>query len=70
MDQSHPLSENILPEPIEAYIEQISHLMGLPIHPEHQPGVVENLKQLQRVAQIFLDYPLPEDIEAAARFQP
>ncbi len=59
-----------LPEDLTAYIEQMSHLIDLPIHPDYQPGVVENFYQLQMIAQVFLGFSIPEDIEAAPRFQP
>lgn len=58
------------PEDIAPYIDQISKLIDLPIHPDHRPSVVENFYNLQMIAQVFLDYPIPEEIEAAARFQP
>ena len=58
------------PEDVAAYIEQMSTLIDLPLHPDHRPGVVENFYRIQMVARFFLDYPLPDEIEAAARFQP
>jgi hypothetical protein len=57
-------------EDVANYIEQTSNLINLPLYPDHLPGVVENFHQLQMIAQLFLDYSIPEDIEAAARFQP
>jgi hypothetical protein len=65
MDQSSQF-----PDDVAVYIDQISNLINLPIHPDHHSGVVENFFQLQMIAQVFLGFSIPEDIEVAARFQP
>jgi len=59
-------------EPFDAeqYVEQAAALVGLPLHPEHKPGVIANMSRIQKVASLFLDFPLPDDVEAAPVFQP
>jgi hypothetical protein len=48
----------------------MSILLDLPLHPDHRPGVLENLYRTQAIARLFLEFPLPETIEAAPVFQP
>lgn len=58
------------PKDLEAYVEQMSILLDLPLHPDHRPGVLENLYRTQMVARFFLEFPLPETIEVAPVFHP
>ena len=51
-------------------VEQIAALIGLPISVEHQPGVVANFERIQAVAQLVMEFPLPDTIEAAPVFEP
>jgi len=53
-----------------AYVDQAAALIGLPIPPECHQSVVENFDRITTVAQLFLDFPLPEDIEIAPVFEP
>ncbi len=53
-----------------AYVEQAAALIGLPIPPEYHQSVVENFERIQTVAQLFLEFPLPEDTEIAPVFEP
>ncbi len=55
---------------VEQYVEQAAALIGLPLHPEHKPGVVANLSRIQKVASLFMDFPLPDDVDVAPVFQP
>ncbi|MEB3338273.1 MAG: DUF4089 domain-containing protein [Leptolyngbyaceae bacterium] len=48
----------------------MTELLGLPLSPEYQPGVVENFTKLAAIADLIMDFPLPEDIEIAPVFQP
>jgi hypothetical protein len=58
------------PADLNAYVEQMSILLELPLHPDHFPGVVENLYRTQAIARLFLEFPLPDTVEAAPVFQP
>lgn len=58
------------PQDLQACVEQLSILLDLPLHPDHLPGVLENLYRTQAIAHLFLDFPLPATVEAAPVFQP
>lgn len=58
------------PQDLETYVEQMRVLLDLPLHPDHRPGVLENLYRTQAIAHLFLEFPLPESVEAAPVFQP
>jgi hypothetical protein len=53
-----------------AYVDQAAALIGLPIPDEYHQSVVENFERIQTVAQLFLEFPLPEDTETAPVFEP
>lgn len=52
------------------FIEQMSRAIDLPIPPESQPGVVENMKNMAEIARLVTDFPLPESVEPAPKFTP
>jgi hypothetical protein len=52
------------------YVEQTAQLIDLPIPPEYRPGVVENFARIAAIAQLFTEFPLPEEIEPAPVFEP
>jgi hypothetical protein len=54
----------------ESYVLQAAALAGLEIEPAHMPGVIENLQRSAAIARVFLDFPLPDDIEPAATYKP
>ncbi len=51
-------------------VDQIAALIGLPLNPEHRPGVVTNFERIQAIAQLVMEFPLPDLIEAAPVFKP
>lgn len=53
-----------------AYVEQTASIVGLPIPPEYYQGVVENFERITIVAQLVMDFPLPEETEIAPVFEP
>lgn len=53
-----------------AYVDQAAALIGLPIPDEYHQSIVENFERIQTVAQLFLEFPLPEDTEVAPVFEP
>lgn len=55
---------------LDHYLDAAAALIGLPIPDECRPGVLENLERMQQVAQAFLSFPLPPDIEPASTFEP
>lgn len=54
----------------EQFVDQMAELVDLPLQPEHRPGVVANLERIQTIAQLVIDFPLPEAIEVAPVFEP
>jgi len=45
-------------------------LVGLPLQPDHRPGVIENFARITAIAQLVTEFPLPEEIEVAPIFEP
>jgi Protein of unknown function (DUF4089) len=54
---------------IEAYVDHAAPLVGLTLTPEQRDGVVRNLATTFAVAQLVLDFPLPDDVDAAPVFE-
>jgi len=54
---------------IEAYVDHAASLVGLTLTPEQRDGVVRNLATTFAVAQLVLDFPLPDDVDAAPVFE-
>lgn len=52
------------------HVDQVAHLLELPITPEYRPGVTENFARITAIAHLFLEFPLPDEIEVAPVFQP
>ncbi|MGB7441657.1 MAG: DUF4089 domain-containing protein [Coleofasciculaceae cyanobacterium] len=52
------------------YVEQMSQLLDLPLKPEYRPGVVDNMTKLAAIASLVMQFPLPEEVEAAPVFEP
>ena len=55
---------------IETYVQQALHLLELSVPPEQLPSIVENFERVRTIAQPVLDFPLPDDLEAAPTFEP
>lgn len=55
---------------IDRWVDQTAAVMDLPLSPDHRPGVVDNASRIWAIAQLFLDFPLPETIEPAPVFDP
>jgi len=51
-------------------VDHIAALIGLPLDPEYRPGVATNFERLQAIAQLVMEFPLPDTIEAAPVFEP
>lgn len=54
----------------ETFVRQSAALSGFTISPEQMPGVVSNIKRIVPLARLFLDYPLPDEVELASVFKP
>lgn len=53
-----------------AYLKAASAEIGLGIDAGYQTDVTGDLKRLARVAEFLMQFPLPQDVEAAPVFQP
>ncbi|HEY9881310.1 MAG TPA: DUF4089 domain-containing protein [Leptolyngbyaceae cyanobacterium] len=54
----------------EAYVDQMSAFIRLPIPAELRAGVIENVERIWKVAQPVIEFHLPDDLEAAPTFEP
>jgi hypothetical protein len=54
----------------EAVIDAMAPLLGLPIGPEHRPGVVLNLAVTARLAALVVDFPLEDEADPAPVYVP
>ena len=52
------------------YVRQSAQLLNLAIPPEQMASVVENFERVHTIAQPILDFPLPDNLESAPRFEP
>lgn len=55
---------------MDEFVEVMSEMVGLPIPEEYRESVVANMERIQTVAQFVLEFPLPDEIEAAPVFEP
>jgi hypothetical protein len=55
---------------LEALVKQLALLIDLPLDRDLQPGVVEQFRQIAAIAQLVMEFPLPEEIEPASVFEP
>lgn len=55
---------------LELWVEQMAALVALPLQPDHFPGVVANFERIQAIANLVMELPLPDDVEAAPMFEP
>ena len=54
----------------EAYLEQASPLVGIPIDAAYREGVVRNLALIARMAELVMSFPLAPTDEPAPVFVP
>ena len=55
---------------IASYVDHAAPLMGLTLTPEQRDGVIRNLATTFAVAQLVMEFPLPDDVDAAPVFHP
>ncbi len=53
-----------------AYAERAAAAVGLPLSAERMPAVAQQVAILLAAAALVLDFPLPDDEEAAPVFEP
>jgi hypothetical protein len=47
------------------YVDAAAAAVGLPIAPEHRPGVILNLERLAAMAQLVMSFPLADETAPA-----
>jgi hypothetical protein len=51
-------------------VDLLSQLLQLPLDPEYRPGVIANLLRTAEIAQLVMEFPLPDSLEVAPTFDP
>ncbi len=52
------------------YVEQAALLLDLQLRDEYRNSAIANFKKIQAIAKLVNEFPLPQDIEAAPKFEP
>ena len=52
------------------YVDQTALLLDLKLRDEYRISVIENFEKIQVIAKLVNEFPLPENIEAAPKFEP
>ena len=55
---------------IATYVDRMAPLMGLRLTAEQREGVIRNLTTTFAVARLVMDFPVPDDVDAAPVFEP
>lgn len=63
------MSDVSLSDPAQL-VDLMAAVLQIPLAPEHRPGVIANFVRNTEVAQLVLEFPLPEAVEAAPIFEP
>ena len=59
-----------MPPPDDPQLDALASLVGLEIAPAHRAGTLDNLQRIAALAALFMEFPLPPEIEAAPVFSP
>ena len=54
----------------QAYVSQTASLLGLPLAPDHLPGVTASFLQLSETADLLAEFSCPPTLESAPVFEP
>jgi hypothetical protein len=58
------------PSEVMAYAERTAAAIGLTLDPARKPAVAQQLSAMLAAAALVLEFPLPDDVEAAPVFEP
>jgi hypothetical protein len=64
------MAESPTPEELGAFVDETAKRIGLPIAPEHRPGVIQFTGVLLASAALVMEFPIPDDVEPAPVFEP
>jgi hypothetical protein len=62
--------DHMKPEQVEATVDALAAAVGMPIAAECRAGVLQNWALMHGIAQAYLHFPLPADVEPASTFTP
>jgi Protein of unknown function (DUF4089) len=51
-------------------VDLLAATLHIPLDPQHRPGVIANFERSAEIAQLVMEFPLPETLEAAPVFEP
>jgi hypothetical protein len=51
-------------------VDLLAQTLQIPLDPDHRPGVIANLARTAEIAQLVMEFPIPDQIEAAPVFEP
>jgi hypothetical protein len=57
-------------EALVLYAQRTAAAIGLPLEPARQAAVVQHLAVMLAAAALVLEFPLPDEVEAAPVFEP
>ena len=57
-------------EDLGDYVDQAAKLIDLPIAAEHRTAVVQAMEVVAAAGQLVMEFPLPDNVEAAPVFAP
>jgi len=60
---------SLLPGP-QTYVDAAASRIGVPVHSGDRVAVIEDLSRIGTIAQFLMEFPLPQEVEAAPVFQP
>jgi hypothetical protein len=52
------------------YVHAAASLIDLPLDPHDVPSIVTNFARIEAIAELVLEFSLPDNIEAAPIFEP
>jgi len=64
------MAEHPTLDELSAYVDETAKRVGLPLAPEHRPGVIQFTRILLAQAALVTEFPLPDDVEPAPVFRP
>ena len=64
------MAESPTPDELAAYVDETAKRVGLPLSPEHRPGVIQFIAGLLAMAALVMEFPLSDDVEAGPVFRP
>jgi hypothetical protein len=51
-------------------VDLMAQMLKIPLETEHRPGVIANLGRTAEIAQLVMEFPIPDQVEAAPLFEP